>query len=282
MSNLKNEYNGMQASDELRERVGKIMAEKRKRRISPIKAVLGAAACFAVATVAVFNLSPGLAAAASDIPVIGDIVRVITFGRYEYSEGYYEANIITPKVEGLGNRELEDSINAMLKADAEKIIERFEADVAEFRRENGDAEIHWGVDSDYEIRTDNESIIVLDVRFTTTAATSTTVHKFYNIDKKNGELITLPSLFRDGADYITPISEYISAEMARQNETGDGMYWSEGDGVDYFTEIDANQKFYINSDGNIVIGFEKYEVAPGAAGNPEFEIPAHIVEGIRK
>ena len=56
----------------------------------------------------------------------------------------------------------------------------------------------------------------------------------------------------------------------------------EGDGVDYFTEIDANQKFYINSDGNIVIGFEKYEVAPGAAGNPEFEIPAHIVEGIRK
>ena len=282
MSNLKNEYNEMQASDELRERVGKIMAEKRKRRISPIKAVLGAAACFAVATVAVFNLSPGLAAAASDIPVIGDIVRVITFGRYEYSEGYYEANIITPKVEGLGNRELEDSINAMLKADAEKIIERFETDIAEFRRENGDAEIHWGVDSDYEIRTDNESIKVLDVRFTTTAATSTTVHKFYNIDKKNGELITLPSLFRDGADYITPISEYISAEMARQNETGDGMYWSEGDGVDYFTEIDANQKFYINSDGNIVIGFEKYEVAPGAAGNPEFEIPAHIVEGIRK
>ena len=282
MNKAREQYEKIYASEELRERVGKIMLENKKRRISPIKAVAGFAACFLVVCVAALNLSPSLSAAASEVPFLGDIVRVITFGRYEYYEGHYEANIVTPKIEGLGNRELEDKINATLKADAENIIEKFEADVEELKKQYGDSEIFWGVDSDYEIRTDNDRIIVLDVRFTSTAASATTVHKFYNIDKQKGELITLSSLFCDGADYVTPISEYIKAEMERKNAEGNEIYWLDDEGTVGFGHISEDQKFYINDSGNIVISFEKYEVAPGACGNPEFEIPHAIVKDILK
>ena len=49
------------------------------------------------------------------------------------------------------------------------------------------------------------------------------------------------------------------------------------DGIEYRTEgwqgVDEDTKFYLNQDQNPVIVLEKYEVAPGAAGQLEFEIP---------
>ncbi|MDD6333654.1 MAG: RsiV family protein, partial [Clostridia bacterium] len=40
--------------------------------------------------------------------------------------------------------------------------------------------------------------------------------------------------------------------------------------------IDSEQNFYFADNGNIVIVFEKYEVAPGYMGSCEFEIPKEI------
>ena len=46
--------------------------------------------------------------------------------------------------------------------------------------------------------------------------------------------------------------------------------------MDFWSEewkgLDENTKFYMNDSGNPVVVFEKYEIAPGAAGPQEFEI----------
>ncbi len=53
----------------------------------------------------------------------------------------------------------------------------------------------------------------------------------------------------------------------RQREKETGMeFWG-----DEWQGIDENTRFYINSAGNPVIVFQKYEIAPGAAGIQEFE-----------
>ena len=39
-----------------------------------------------------------------------------------------------------------------------------------------------------------------------------------------------------------------------------------------FTTITPETNFYINEAGNPIIVFQKYEIAAGAAGMPEFEI----------
>ena len=44
-------------------------------------------------------------------------------------------------------------------------------------------------------------------------------------------------------------------------------YWEED-----FTGVTEETKFYINEAGNPVIVFGEYEIAPGAAGQPKFEI----------
>ena len=239
------------------------------------------AACIAVAFVLMFNCIPSLAYAVSDIPILGDVVRVVTFGRFEVQEGGYEAKVVTPKVEGLLNKELEEKLNKEFQENANAIICAFEKDVKELKKVYGD-DFHLGVEANYTVRTDNEDILAIDSYIVNTVASSSTKHSFYNIDKKTGTLIELESLFKKDADYVTPISEYIINEMRKQNEEGTGYFWVDEDYIAPFKKIKEAQNFFINDNGNIVICFDKYEVAAGAQGCPEFEIPYSVIASIIK
>lgn len=68
--------------------------------------------------------------------------------------------------------------------------------------------------------------------------------------------------------------------MARENAENDGLYDLEGDFA--FKQIKPDQNFYINDKGELVICFDKYEVAAGAQGSPEFVIPNDIIKDILK
>mgnify|MGYP006967406752 CR=1 FL=1 len=62
-----------------------------------IKKTVYSAAAIAAAFVMVVNCIPGLAYAASDVPILGDIVRVVTFGRLTLSSDvqYRKASAFT-------------------------------------------------------------------------------------------------------------------------------------------------------------------------------------------
>lgn len=246
-----------------------------------LKKTAYSAAGFAAAFVLMFNLIPGLSYAANDVPILGDLVRIVTLGRFEVNEDNYEAEVVTPKIEGLLDRELEERLNAEFKENADSVIAAFEKDVKELSEELGEENFYLGVTADYVIRTDNENILSIDTYIVHTEASSSTAHRFYTIDKKTGTLIELKALFIEDADYVTPISEYIKEEMKRQNSEGTGYFWVEEEDIENFEKIKNDQNFFINDKGNIVICFDEYEVAAGAQGCPEFEIPHYVVESIR-
>lgn len=238
-------------------------------------------AAVAAAFVFMVNCIPTLAYAASEVPVLGDVVKVVTFGRFEVQQENYEANVVTPKLEGIGNK-IEERLNSEFKENADEIIAAFEADIEKLTMNYGEGKFHLGVTADYIVKTDNENILALDFYITSTEASAATTHRFYNIDKKSGTLITLESMFEEGEDYVTPISEYILTEMKKQNENGNGFYAVQEDEPGKFEKIKKNQNFYINDNGNIVICFDEYEVAAGAQGSPEFEIPNAVIETVLK
>ena len=247
-----------------------------------LKKTMYSAAAIAASFVLMVNCIPSLAYAASDVPILGDIVRVVTFGRFEVQEDNYEANITTPKIEGLLNKDLENKLNKELKDNANTIIASFESDIKKMSDMYGDKNFHLSVTADYEVKTDDEDILAVNFYFTTIEASAVTANRFYNIDKKSGTLITLDSLFKKDADYVTPISNYILSEMKKQNDDGTGFYFLDGDEEQRFTKIRNDQHFYINNAGNIVICFDEYEVAAGAQGCPEFKIPKEIIKDILK
>ena len=57
------------------------------------------------------------------------------------------------------------------------------------------------------------------------------------------------------------------------------FYWIEGEeeAMDPFDKISKDQSFYISSENKLVICFNKYDVAPGYMGTPEFTIPTEIL-----
>ena len=76
-------------------------------------------------------------------------------------------------------------------------------------------------------------------------------------------------------DYETIANEQIVAQMKEQMANDSSVfYWVDDPTMGGFEGISENTHFYINEAGNPVVVFDKYEVAPGAMGRPEFEIIA--------
>lgn len=247
-----------------------------------LKKTVYTAAGLAAAFVLTFNCAPSLAHAASDIPVLGALVRIVTFDRFDMNGGNYEASVTTPKVEGLLDAELQQRLNTELAENAAAVIAAFEQDVKALGEQYGEENFHLSVTADYAVRTDSEDFLAVDFFVTTTEASAATAHRFYTIDKKTGTLVDLPSLFKAGADYESVINAYLVAEMQRLNESEGGMFFVGEQDVEMFEGIRADQNFFVNERGNIVICFDEYEVAAGAQGSPEFELPQEVVQDILK
>jgi hypothetical protein len=279
LEKMKAEYMQINASDTLLARIDTTI---NKRNNTMWKMITGLAACLVIAFTLSLNFSPVFAATVADIPGMSKIVTVLTFGKYVVNDGGYQADIEIPKIEGLLDKELQDKLNNDFKDNANAIILAFESDMKELKKQHPGEEVNLGIKSGYIVKTDNENTLANDVYMVNTVGSSSTTHKFYTIDKKTKTLLTLPSLFKQDSDYVTKISEYIKSEMRRQNNQGKITYWVDNPTFGPFKGIKENQNFYVNNNGRIVICFDKYEVAPGSSGSPEFVIPEEVVKDILK
>ncbi|MBS5983483.1 DUF3298 and DUF4163 domain-containing protein [Clostridium butyricum] len=240
------------------------------------------AAASIVAATALFtvgvNSSPVFAASLSNVPVVGSIVKILTFREYTVNEDSYNADIKVPSIQGLENKDLENNLNDKYLTENKKLYEDFMADMEDMKS-NGDG--HLGVSSGYVVKTDNDKLLSIGRYVVNTVGSSSTTMKYDTIDKQSEILITLPSLFKNDS-YVNIISENIKKQMIEQNKADENkFYWVEGIekdmDMDLFEKISKDQNFYINSEGKLVISFDKYEVAPGYMGVVEFVIPTEIL-----
>ena len=117
------------------------------------------------------------------------------------------------------------------------------------------------------------------------AGSSYEMDYYYTIDLKTGERLALKDLFKEGSDYITPISENIKSQMRGQMDADENVsYWLDDTEVSEwnFTSINDDTSFYINADGNLVISFNEGDVAPMYMGVVEFTIPHDVITDILK
>ncbi len=289
LEQLKQEYMDIPIPSELDFVVKKALKDggvKMNQPRTPFKRMSKIVASIAASVVlfaAVVNVSPAFAKTVSEVPLVGSLVQVLTFRNYTVDEDTFQANIKVPKIQGLENKNLENSLNEKYLAENKKLYDEFMADIKELK-ENG-VEAHMGVDSSYEIKTDNDVILSVARYVVNTAASSSTTIKYDTIDKKKQALITLPSLFKDDR-YVDIISENIQQQMREQMKKTEEnkMYWIEVPGQEQsfetFKKITNEQSFYINSAGKLVISFNKYEVAPGYMGTPEFIIPTEVIADV--
>lgn len=246
------------------------------------KNTIAAAAAVAVLFTGAVNVSPSFAESMMKVPVIGGIVRVINFSQYKYNKDTYNANIDTPIIDGLEDEALQKTLNSKYLQANKKLFEEFEKDVASMEEfgEGG----HLGVDTGYEIKTNNDEILSIGRYYVNTVGSSSTTFTYDTIDKKNEIVITLPSLFKDES-YVDKISKNIIEQMTAQTKADEEKsYWIKGNGElsedEGFEKIKPDQQFYISEEGKLVISFDKYEVAAGYMGVIEFEIPTDVIKDV--
>ncbi|MGE8081596.1 DUF3298 domain-containing protein [Peribacillus loiseleuriae] len=275
MKQLIKEYQNIEIPEELQTVVKQALRQEKKRK--PKKIIIGIAVAVILFITSV-NTSSTIAYAFSDIPVLGKMVNLITFREYRVNEDTYNANIKVPAVTNLDNKDLEKSLNEKYLKENEKLYQEFLKEMEEVKKSGGG---HLGIDSGYEIKTDNKQLLSIARYNVNTVGSSSTTMKFDTIDKKNQILINLPSLFED-EDYVDVISENIKEQMKAQMKANPEVsYWVSGIGeeiFDPFEKIAKEQNFYINNQGKLVISFDKYEVSPGFMGVVEFIIPTEVIQ----
>ena len=257
---------------------------KRKALSRRVRFAGGAVAAAMAVIVALPNTNESIAMAMEKIPVIGSIVRVVTFRDYDYNDGNSEAHVSIPNIEtdgsNSGNEEAANQINSDVTDYTQQLIDQFKADAKDYYGSEG----YKGLDVSYDVITDTEDWFTLRITVLETAASGYQYYRFYHIDKKTNSVATLSTVFKDDVDYITPISENIKEQMrANTNEEDGTVYFIDQEDTETnFKEIKADQNFYFNSSNDLVIVFDEYEVAPGSMGNPEFVIPNSVISGLLK
>lgn len=289
MKLLKEEYQHLHIPEEgrrmMNEKIEQAKLDKKRKSLSRRVRFAGGAVAAAMAViVALPNTNESIAKAMGKIPVIGSIVKVVTFRDYDYQDGNSEAHVSVPNIEideNSDNGNAANQINKDVTDYTQQLIDQFEADAKELYGSEG----YKGLDVNYDVVTDTEDWFTLRVTILETAASGNQYYRFYHIDKKTNSVATLSTLFKDDVDYITPISENIKEQMLNNtNKDEENTYFLEEKEMpdENFKAIKADQNFYFNSNNDLVIVFDEYEVAPGSMGNPEFVIPSSVISGLLK
>lgn len=276
---LKRDYENIDIPDELNKVVQNSIREAKKvKKKRPFfrNWMIGTAAAAAL-FVGSINISPSFAQAMGNVPLLGSIVQVLTVQELTIDEKTYQANVKTPVIEGLEDETLQSALNEKYIEENKLLFEQFQKEIDELEKQGGG---HLGVDSGYEVLTDNDRILSIARYQVNTAASSSTTMQYDTIDKVDNVLITLPSLFKDER-YIETISAYIKAEIERQMaEDENVIYFTEDEFDSAFTSIQPDQSFYITDNHKLVISFDKYEIAPGYMGVITFEIPSDLLKDL--
>ena len=274
---LNEQYQAIAIPKELDSLIEKnLQRPKKKKRKWPVF-VTSAAAAMLLFT-AGLNTSPTMAKNLADIPIIGPVVKILTFTEYEMMQDDYTAAIEVPKITG-SSTEIQ-ALNEQYAQEGKALYEQFKVEIEEMEANN------MALNSGYIVQTDTDQLLSFGRYIEVTVVSSSMVMTYTTIDKQSETVITLPSLFKDDR-YIdrmnTYIEDYLRNRMLETN--GDEMYWIGGtpyhdEAMGVFEGITAEQNFYITEAGKLMLSFNDFEIAPRFMGVVTVEIPTEFIQDV--
>ena len=292
VKSLQGEYLAPQMSSEQLNRLKMKMEEAKRenrkdRNRIRVTRLAATAAALVIAFISLPNMSPTIAYAMEKIPVIGQLVKVVTFRDYEYEDEHHRADVEIPELV----IEVE-SQEVRPETSFENTIDGIDAEIREITNELlNEFENHMREELGYkELIVKSEVLLTTQEYFTLKLscyqgeASGYTGNYFYTIDLASGKCLQLKDIFAEDTDYINPISENIKEQMRNRMVQDENVYYWLNDEIDElnFKTITEETSFYINEKNNVVISFNQGEVAPMYIGDVEFEIPAEVLDDIRK
>lgn len=299
LKDAKKEYDNIEIPSELSDVVNKALEgknvkmnndnRKSKKIVLICKWVAGIAAAFVIFVGIGVNASETLAMSLKEMPVIGYIADIFTVRGYEEHKPGQNISVAVPEL-SVGETEndkvqnLVVDVNEQIQVIVDEYVANAKANYEDYKDayistggkevdlENRDMDINVSYDIMYKDDT--------KVSFVLTGYESwvnySQMQVFYNLDLINGTNITLKDML--GENWIEICNEEIVKQIEERVKTEDAIFWGFEEDKELsmpfegFKSVDENTTFFINAEGNPVVVFEKYSIAPGYMGTVTFEI----------
>ena len=242
-----------------------------------LKYVLSAAVLFLVIMAIGCNVSRTFAEELESVPGIGPIANVLTMRQYikEVDNQFISVTIPEINVQGQNTKftnEINDAISEECNAYADTALQYGEEYHKAFL-DTGGTEDEWKehdnkIVVNYKVLSNTKDHVSFAIDGTTSWTASLGETTYYNLDLKSGKYLTLKDVLGD--NYVSVANDSISVQIEERKKDPSNEYFSADDGG--FTTITDDTEFYIDDDGNAVIVFEKYEIAPGSMGRQTFTV----------
>lgn len=201
-------------------------------------------------------------------PVAEGNVCTITSETEEADEPLYEYSFTYPVFDCVENEEAEMDLNNYVENAINGHINNIET-------ASDDMNLRSTGNSDYDVVLNNENYISARIMYgvNLTGGTGDSGSISINYNFEDNSFVELQDLFPGVADYVSQISEYSILSLKSQlgEDAFDGQIDS-GAGPD-----EDNFQSFVFDETNLTIVFGKYQVGPGALGNPEVTIPLNEI-----
>lgn len=295
--NGKQTYESIPIPEKLNEMVAQTIASQNKEEIRmsyenkkttaktsrPLwKNCMAAAAAFLVAGTVGLNASPAFAEEMSKVPVIGQLAQVLTFRSFEGIVDDVELDVTVPVVKGMDGKKLPAKVNAQIQQLTTNYEAEAKAELAEYKEAffaTGGTEAEWADRTmslfiDYEVKHFADDILSLQVTTAKSWVAAEEAYHFYNMDLANDTELTLADVL--GQNYVEICNKSITDQIeARLGMDENAAFFGFGDDdglTEGFTTVTEDTPFYLNAEGDVVISFPEYSIAPGSMGIQEFVI----------
>lgn len=286
LKKLKKAYDSIEIPQNLGYVVNKAISkegsDKKIHTMKVFKILTSAVATSFALFVILLNTNESFAKSVENIPVISTLAEVFTVREYKEENETELIEAKVPAIRNTGNTELERKINDEISNEMDKLIEEAKTRARDYQKavlETGgtlDNYVPMKLEIDYKITYQDEELVSFVITKTESLAAAYTEQYFYNLDLKNGKVLTLKDVL--GEDYKEIVNKEVKKQIAeREKENPDNIYFSEEEGG--FSSIrDEYQDFYIDENKKVTVVFQKYEIAAGYMGIQSFEIPNEILK----
>lgn len=243
---------------------------------------MAAAAVVLLAGTVGLNASPTFAEAMAKAPVVGPLAQILIFHSFHGTVEDVELDVDIPIIQTTIDSELPAQVNAQIQQLTHNYLEDAKDEFYAYKEAffaNGGTNEEWAnrtmdITVDYDVKYFDDSTLSLELIAAKCWASAEEEHHFYTIDLTKDKALTLADVL--GENYVTICNESIKAQIEARiaaDENASFFGFGEDDGfVDGFTTVTEDTAFYLTEEGDVVVSFPEYSIAPGYMGVQEFKI----------
>ena len=205
---------------------------------------------------------------------------------FELTEGFafseatdnWSIDISLPAVSGMADETEQAELNQYILSQKDSMLEDYSQNVLSAEQSVKEGyDPHFSYQYSWNIVTDNDDYYVFRITLFYVSASATELNEYFNLDKKTGKLLHFEDVVASPEQFES-IRGQILDQMTKMNEDsqkefGADVFWTDDDTLNTaFGILPTLNHWYYNPDNHLVITFDKYEIAPGVMGSPEFEV----------